>query len=539
MDNRQQLLRAAKRLLAAKEAKDDLLTYMRLQMPDPEDVDDVEKSRYQITPLARVLADIVQQVEKRQLKRVCVSVGPQMGKSDVLSRNAPSWLGGRDPYAHMILASYNQDFANDFGNDVKRIVEGQAHQLVFPDYALQQSAADMLVTRQGGKMAFVGIGGSGSGKPADYFFVDDPYRNDEDAQSPAYREKVWKWFNGVAMARARKNTAIIVVHTRWHTDDLIGRLCDPDHPERNKAYAGLADRWTYINLPAVVTEPKLAKALGVTLKQQDDPIIIRAFGDKPMAALWEDQKPLELLAEAKEADNRIFGALYLGKPTPDDGEYFKSADLMEYGPGELPENLRKYGASDHAVSTKQTADYTVAGCVGVDDADNLWVLPDIVWDRISTDETVEAMLDQFRRHRPLWWRMENEMISKSFGPFLRKRMREESVYLTILPVTPSKDKMTRARAIQGRMQARKVYFPRHAPWWPEARAQLLRFPFGSNDDFVDWLAHIGGGLAEQWAPEKPKAMDDNVIPIGSIKWILRRSRTEALKQKQDKARAGW
>lgn len=83
-------------------------------------------------------------------------------------------------------------------------------------------------------MAFVGVGGSGTGKAADIFFVDDPYKNDEDAQSAIYREKVWKWFNSVSFSRCHKDSAIIIVHTRWHEDDLIGRLCDPDHPDRHK-----------------------------------------------------------------------------------------------------------------------------------------------------------------------------------------------------------------------------------------------------------------------------------------------------------------
>src|SRR3546814_4215087 len=109
-----------------------------------------------------------------------------------------------------------------------------------------------------------------------------------------------------------------------------------------------------------------------------------------------------------------------------------------------------YGASDYAVSEKQERDSTVLGIVGVDERDDIWVLPDLVWDQMETDRTVEEMVRAMRDHDPeLWW-MENELISKSFGPFLRKRMDEEKVYTQIDPVTPSKDKRERARSTQGR-----------------------------------------------------------------------------------------
>lgn len=86
---------------------------------------------------------------------------------------------------------------------------------------------------------------------------------------------------------------------------------------------------------------------------------------------------------------------------------------------DLPKNLRKYGASDHAVSAKQTADSTVVGCVGVDEDDNIWVLPDVVWAKMETDVTVDNLIMQMKTHQPdLWW-LENELISKSFGPFLK------------------------------------------------------------------------------------------------------------------------
>lgn len=533
-------LKAAKRLLAAQEARDSLLSYILFTTPDPRDLEDASRSRYMITPQAKLLCEVMEKVERGDLKRVCVSIGPQMGKSEVISRKAPAWMAGRDPYADMILGSYNQKFADEFGFEVRNNIESASHKQVFPKHSLMKGggAKDLLVSEEGGKLSFVGVGGSGTGKSAKRFIVDDPIRGPDDARSAAFRNGIWDWFNGVCFSRTTDETAIVVVHTRWHEDDLIGRLCDPEHPERNGHYKGIEKRWTYINLPAVVTDPALAEALGLTLTVQTDPDIVAQFGKKPMSALWPGRKSLPLMAEAKQSDSRTFGALYMGRPSPDDGDYFEAADLLEYEREELPTNLRKYGASDHAVSEKAERDFTVIGCAGVDENDDIWVLPDLVWERMKTDRTVEELLMKMQMHRPQLWWMESELISKSFGPFLFKRMREEQIYIPIDEVTPSKDKPTRARAIQGRIQMRKVRFPKFAPWWQNAKAQMLRFPHGTKDDFVDFLAHIGMGLTKQVGAHKLKQKEPE-LRVGSIEWIMRNSLLRKTAENATAATKGW
>jgi len=536
----EQRLKAAKRLLAAQDARNSLLKFIQMTMPDAEDLDDAARSRYIVTPQARLLCEVMEKVECGELKRVAVSIGPQMGKSEIISRAAPAWMAGRDPRSDMILGSYNQKFADEFGFEVRTRIEGKPFKQIFPNYELMKGGAakDLLVSTEGGKLSFVGVGGSGTGKAAKRFVVDDPIRGPDDARSQAFRDGLWAWFNGVVFSRTTDETAIIIVHTRWSEDDLIGRLCDPEHPERNGLYKGLEKRWTYINLPAVVTDPNLAKALGLTLTVQTDPDIVAQFGSKPISALWPGRKSLPLMAEAKASDARIFGALYMGRPSPDDGDYFEAADLVEYERAELPTNLRKYGASDHAVSEKAERDFTVIGCAGVDENDDIWILPDLVWERMKTDRTVEELLMKMQIHNPQLWWMESELISKSFGPFLFKRMREEQIYIPIDEVTPSKDKPTRARAIQGRIQMRKVRFPRFAPWWQNAKAQMLRFPNGSKDDFVDFIAHIGMGLAKQVGARR-SVMKTPELRTGSIEWIMRNALSKKTTDKSEQAKKGW
>ncbi len=870
LDLQRQQLRLKKRQLAYVHARGSLLRYLELQMPDPVDLDDPDLTRMVATPQARLLCQIMEKVEAGKLKRVAVAIGPQLGKSQILSRGFPAWATGRNPYRNLMLGTYNQTFAEEFGGEVRDLIESPRHVAIFPEHKLQKGALDLLITDKGGKTAFVGVGGSGTGKPADFFVVDDPIRSDDDAQSQLYRDRIWKWFNAVVFTRCHSKSGIVVVHcltgdtritmadgtrkplaevrvgddvasyeggrlvarkilnfasqgeddvflvktgssavranarhpfavmrngeivwirtdhlrkgdvllttavepgdgerlsldeawllgfmfgdgwltrrdttqwnvktgrrhprrgwvtcaafskepeedakfetcfqrvfgfvpkrtrfgywrtevqrvgrwfaengllgkaktkripnwlfaqnveirrafiaglhqadgttdkkrqrsialsnesmirdvrdlarsvglcvsnvhswsasiqapnsagpvqstilsfkwgvaecdeafrskpitviepagraevfdiqvegaenfiadglvvhnTRWHTDDLIGRLCDPDHPERNKAYAGIADDWTYINLPAVVDDPALAADLGLTLEEPKDPRVVAQFGVKPISALWPERKGLDFLAEAKRMDPRTFNALYMGRPTAEDGAYFRSEYIVEYGPEDLPADLKFYGASDHAVSAKQENDPTVLGCVGVDENDDIWILPDLVWDRMQTDRTVEELLVQFKLHKPQLWWMESELISKSFGPFLHKRMIEERVYVTIDQVVPSKDKPTRARAIQGRMSMRKVHFPRFAPWFQDARRELLQFPYGAHDDFVDWLAHIGQGLLMARGAVRAPA-NENEAPVGSIQWILRSAKKRAAAEQRVAANRGW
>lgn len=529
-------LAAAKRLLAIKRARESLLAFQRYRFPDPDAAEDPDASMYEVTAQARLLCEVLEKVERGELLRVCVSIGPQLGKTEIISKGYPAWFMGRNPYKHFMLGTYNGDFAKDIGGEVREIMTSGVYKQIFPQFGFRggSKSKDSMITNKRGRMNFIGREGAGSGKPADMMVIDDPIKDDAEAQSPTVRQKVWSWFNKVMLARAHRFTAIVILHTRWHQDDLIGRLCDPDHPDYDEE---LAKDWTYINIPAVVRDPELAKALGLSLEAQEDARVIEQFGKEPMSSLWPERKSLEFLATARKLDKAGFEALYMGRPTPDDGDYFKRQDLVEYEAGELPRNLRMYGASDHALTEKTENDATVLGCIGIDEDDNIWVLPDLFWDRVETDRTVEEMLVKMKQHRPMVWWAEGENIQKGFGPFLKKRMQEEKVYCPIEPKTPTKDKKNRARAIQGRIQMRKVRFPKFAPWWEQAKAEMLRFPNATHDDFVDFLGLFGIGLLD----EIPAARESNVVQLktGTWGWFKERSRVDRQEAKVIKMRKGF
>ncbi len=165
------------------------------------------------------------------------------------------------------------------------------------------------------------------------------------------------------------------------------------------------------------------------------------------------------------------------------------------------------------------------GVVGADHKDNLWVLPDLVWRKMETDKTVEALLELMKTYSPSLWWLESEHISRSFGPFLMKRMRETGIHTVIDPINVAKkDIVLRSRSIQGRMQQKKIFLPRFAPWYADARSQLLKVPYGAKDDFVSFLSLVGQGLAKEFRASPPAAADDQKHKSGSISWILKTSK---------------
>lgn len=327
--------------------------------------------------------------------------------------------------------------------------------------------------------------------------IDDPIKDDIEANSKTTRDRVWGWFNRVALTRLMGAARVVICMTRWHEDDLVGRLTNPKNPHYNPDEAA---KWTVVNIPAFAEE--------------GDPV-----GREPGEILWPERTSQEFLESMRRLDPQGFSALYMGRPAPPEGTFFKNDHIRSYQPHELPKNLKYYAASDHAVSEAESADPTCMGCVGVDEDDNIYIMPDIDWRKMDAEVAVEAMLSQMQTYHPMFWWAEKGHISQSIGPFLRKRMQETNTYIYIDEKTPTRDKQTRAQAIQGRMAMGKVFLPAFAPWFQDAKDELLNFPNGTHDDFVDFIAWIGRGLAQQTQAQAP-VKRSNQPETGSIQWIV-------------------
>lgn len=340
--------------------------------------------------------------------------------------------------------------------------------------------------------------------------IDDLYKDHEEARSQAIRDQAWNWFTKVAMTRRMGKRLVIITMTRWHSDDIIGRLTDPENPCYNEIEAR---KWKIIRLPAIA--------------EDDDPLC-RVPGEP----LWPERYDMDFLLSQQRLDPLGFAALYQQRPTVADGIMFRRETIQYYRRDQLPSELRIYAASDHAVGTAQRNDPSCFVVVGVDQQSNIYVL-DCWWERKPTDVAVEAMLDIARARKPLLWWAERGHISKSIGPFLYKRMQETGTWVNIREVTPVADKQTRAQAIAARAAMGKVYFPKDAFWTEKAINEMLAFPNGLHDDFVDCLAYIGLGLQSQ-VPASAPVRQEGPPKYGTLAWV---KYTEKWQNKQRAARA--
>lgn len=495
-----------KRQQRAVQARDDFMAFVKFTSPDPADPNDIDASTYQDARHHQAIARVIEEVEKGELQFLILTMPPRHGKSQLVSRHLPAWYLGKHPDESVVVATYNDDFAKDFGSDVRGLVTSNNYRQVFPEVRLQRggSAKDRLQTTKGGMGVFVGLGGSLTGRGAGLLVIDDVIKSNEEARSKSYRDRAWDWFTKVAMTRRMGRKLVIITFTRWHEDDIIGRLTDPDNEHYN---VNLAKKIKIIDLPAIAGP--------------DDPLG-RAEGEP----LWPERYDLDFLEEQRALDPLGFEALYQQRPSVADGVLFRREHIRYYDPADLPTGLRIYCASDHAVTTNQRSDSTVLLKVGVDKQNNIYLL-DCWWRKARTDVVVEAMLEMARTgEAPLVWWAEKGHISQSIGPFLRKRMSETNTFVNIAEVTPVSDKEQRAQSIAARMSMGYVHFPKDKPWVHNAVEQLMSFPNGKHDDFVDTLAYIGLGLRNM-VPGSPANAQKKPPRFGTLNWVKEAQRQDA------------
>lgn len=502
-------LRDATRMYRAKLARNDLIMFNKVLQPDPTDIDNPEATRYEDQHFHRLLAELLQNVAAGKERRVIITLPPRHGKTQLVSRSFPAHVVGNDPYRSMIIATYNDDFAKEIGKDVRTIIDSAAFKQVFPGIEMRKGnkASERQQMEAGGILNFVGRGTSTTGRGGDILVLDDPIKDAQEADSPAIRNQCWNWFTKVLMTRRSNEAApIIITLTRWHEDDIVGRLTDPQNPYFSPKFAF---GWKIFNLPA--------------LAEDNDPL-----GRQPGEALWPGKFGVDFLESARQLDARGFSALYQQRPTPEDGDFFTKDMIAGYRLDQRPplDQLRIYAASDHAVSVKQMNDRTCLLIVGVDKDNTIWLL-DAFWKRVKIDLVVEQMIDMANEWKPLIWFAEGGQISKSILPFLRKRMEERKVWFTIVEQHPAADKMTRAQPIKGRMSNGKVRFPLFETWLENAKSELLKFPNDKHDDFVDALAHVGIGLMRLIAGKgeaKKKVDRPSVGTFAWVKWAANREK---------------
>lgn len=437
-----------------------------------------------------VHADICQRLEKfaeaieqKKSPRLMIFMPPRHGKSEIGSKTFPGWYLGRNPKHEVIACSYSGDLAKDFSRKVRDMMELEKFQSVFATRLSKDSkSVERWNTSLGGGFVAAGVQGPITGRGAHLGIIDDPVKDREEAESETTRQKIKDWYSSTFYTRLAPGGGVLVIQTRWHEDDLSGWLLEVmKAAEAEAAATGEwpvdADRWEVVRYPAIAT--------------CDEPF--RNQGE----ALHESRYPLAALQKIKRAMMpRDWEALYQQNPVSQDGDYFTKGMIRYYDTTPPIGEMRIYAAGDLAIGQTEANDYTVFGVIGIDRQQNMYLL-DLHRGRWNAMGIIDKMFEIHRRWEPEIFGLETGHIDMTLEPFLLKRMEETGVRIAYEKLrTRGKDKQTRARPIQGRMEQGKVFFPRGAVWTEALITELLSFPMGKHDDQVDCMAWLGQMLLE-------------------------------------------
>lgn len=427
-----------------------------------------------------VLDETLVKVSLGELKRVIVTMPPRHGKSERVSKKFPAWHVGRNPTDEIILASYSVDLSRGFSRiarDTLTTNKGVFDVSVDP---ANQSAESWGIDGYRGGVTAAGVGGAITGKGAKIAIIDDPVKNAEEANSEVMREKVWDWYQSTLYTRLTPDGRIIVVMTRWHEDDLVGRLLKKEADEiKEGTHKG--ERWTVINFPAIA---------------EDDDFLGRIEGEPLWPEFGFDAHRLEQIKS--DVGSYVFNALYQQRPSAAGGTIFKREYFRYYREeliGNMPyivvgekryrkHDLWLFQTVDTANSEKTINDPFVVSTWYVTPSRDL-LLYDVYRTHITGPDQKPLMRQMINRFRPRFQAIED----KTFGTNLIQECKREG--MTIRAVKVDKDKVTRSLVIAARYEVGMVYHREDAQWLTDYEDELLSFPRGKHDDQVDTASMAG------------------------------------------------
>lgn len=397
--------------------------------------------------------------------RIVLSVPPRHGKSELVSKFFPAWFLGVYPNRRVILASYEADFAASWGRKARSILEEHGQGLFGVQVSADSSAANRWdVAGHDGGMMTAGVGGPVTGKGADILIVDDPVKNFEEAHSETIRERTWNWWTSTAFTRLEPRGSAIIIQTRWHEEDLAGKVL------RELTH----ENWREIRFPAIAEEGD-------------------ELGRPEGAALWPERFDEARLATIRKTIGPYqWSALYQQRPTPPEGGMFKREwfPIVDAAPADAD-----YCRGWDKAGTTGGGDYS-AGVLVAKGKDGIWYVCDVVrgqWAATERDRIIKQTADmdaaQYRKYSVV---IEQEPGSggKQSAEISVKQLAGHSV--TIERVTG--DKESRAMAFASQAGAGNVRLVR-GTWNRAFVDELCMFPSGTNDDQVDGTSGAFNHLA--------------------------------------------
>ena len=378
-----------------------------------------------------------------------LSTPPQHGKSMTVTETFPSWYEGKYPERRCIVACYNDDFAGKFGRRNKSKIE-EYGQFIFNISLSKSSDRDIEIADHNGGIITRGIMSGITGNSGDLIIIDDPVKNRMEADSVTYRERLWEEWQNSIKTRTQAGTKIIIIQTRWHEDDLAGR---------------------------VIRREKNVEVINLPVEAEEDDILGRNVGDALCPEIGKDNEWLKSFKAGYTDGKRAWNALFQGRPTSAEGNMFKREWWKYYD--KLPEHIPLIGISiDATFKDSDTSDYVAIETWGKLNAD--YYLIDLIKRRMDFPETlraIRAMAAKYpQKHSIL-------IEDKANGSAIISMLRHEIE--GIIPITPKESKIARANAITGIVESGNVYLPRYADFTSEFVEEFASFPNGVNDDLVD------------------------------------------------------
>ena len=407
------------------------------------------------------IAKQLERVDSGEIKRLMLFVPPRYGKSELGSINFPAWYLGRRPEKEIIVASYSAELAQDFGYKTRNLVNNQEYKEIFNTKLRDdsQSKAKWL-TQEGGGYTSVGVGGAITGRGADILLIDDPFKNREEAESQLIRDKVWNWYTSTAYTRLEKDGKIILIMTRWHKDDLAGRLLQAEKDG--------GEKWEVIEFSAIAERDEEYRKLG--------------------EPLWPEKYDLDALKTIQKTIGIYdWSALYQQHPIATENQEFKPHYFREREQAEVDrQNTRRFLTIDTAISKQASSDYTGFCDNSVDNA-NFWNLK--AW-RAKVDplELIDLLFTLHNNRRYEKIGIEKTIYLQTLKPFLDEEQRKRGKFLPIVELYHKyQQKELRIRGLLPRYESGSIYHIKGE--CRDLESELLNFPQAVNDDVSDATAY--------------------------------------------------
>jgi len=390
-----------------------------------------------------------------------VFVPPRHGKSELCSIRFPAWYLGRNPDKEIITVSYSAELAQDFGSKTRSVVSSEIYPYIFNGITLKEDAQAKAKwgTSKGGSYTSVGVGGAITGRGANVLLFDDPIKNREEAESEVYREKVWQFFTSTAFTRLEPHGVVVVILTRWHVDDLAGRILK--NPQ-------LVSRAKVIHFPAIATKQEIHRS--------------------PGESLWPERFDEKALEEIKQTIGPYdWQALYQGSPITTERQEFKTEWLRWKTEEEVASKLTsRFLTIDTAISKGSSAHYT-GFCDNRVDRENFWNIK--AWRmRLNAEELVDAILALHTRNRYDKIGIEKTVYLDGLKPYLDDVQRRRNIFLPLVELKHNQtQKEIRIRGLIPRYATASVFHIKGE--CTALEEEMIQFPQGLHDDVLDATAY--------------------------------------------------